>query len=253
MLDVKNIKKQYNGKTVIENISFSIQEGEIVGLLGLNGAGKTTMLNIITGILNYDGGSILFDQKNVEKDLITYKKNIGLVSDVFPLYENLTGREFVAFLANLWEVPKAVYITHIDQLAKTFYMSDKLDDFIKTYSKGMKQKICLMSALVHNPKLLILDEPFNGLDPASIKEIKAFFTEYIEDGNSIIFSSHVLDIVEKICTRCLIIHNGQIITDESVENLLNNQSINADLESLFFDLTQAVQPQMSIDQDDEYA
>ncbi|MEH7191119.1 ABC transporter ATP-binding protein [Bacillus toyonensis] len=240
MLSVKNLMKKYNEETVVHNISFSVNPGEIVGLLGPNGAGKTTSLNMITGIVKSNDGLIEFDGKNIEDTMVYYKKNMGFVSDVFPLYENLTGREFVVFVAELWGVSKDYYEQQIDDLAQNFYLDDKLDDFIKTYSKGMRQKISLIGALIHKPKLLILDEPFNGLDPVSIREIKKFFLNYIKKGNSIIFSSHILDIVEKICTRCVIINNGKIVADGTIDSfvhLLQKKELESDLETLFFELT----------------
>ena len=240
MLRVSNLQKAFSNKTVIKNVSFTVKPGEIVGLLGPNGAGKTTTFNMVTGIVEPDSGNIFYNDIHIKQNMLDYKKNIGFVSDSSPLYENLTGREFVEFLSKLWKVEKRTYKKRTEELAERFRMHEKLDDFIKTYSNGMKQKIYLIGILIYQPRLLILDEPFNALDPTSIKEMKDFFFSYVKEGNSIIFSSHILDIVESVCTRLVILNKGQVIVDQPIEDFVGEQrtEVKSNLESSFLKVTE---------------
>ncbi|MFE8874597.1 ABC transporter ATP-binding protein [Acetobacter persici] len=237
MLTVNNISKKINNKQILKNITFNVKKGEILGLLGPNGAGKTTTLKTIIGNLKPEIGYIEFEGNKINDSIIYYKKNIAFVPDSLNIYENLTGKEYISFIAELWDIPSNIYKKEMEYLSKKFFLNEKLDDFIRTYSKGMKQKTILIGALIHNPKLLILDEPFNGLDPISIKIIKEYFAEYTKKGNSIIFSSHILDVVEKICTNYLIINQGTSIAKGSVSNLKEIAKSNSqDLETIFYEL-----------------
>ena len=234
MLMIKNVSKFYGDKKVVDQVNFNIKAGKITGIIGPNGAGKTTLLSMIVGILKTDEGEINYSYSN--NDL---RKDLAYIPDSLFLYENLTGREYVEFIANIYGIKKSDYTVELEILSKTLFLEEKLDSFIRTYSKGMRQKISLIGALIHKPKILILDEPFNGLDPESIRVIKQYFKEYTNKGNSILFSSHVLDIVEKLCDHFVIIHKGKIRGEgslEEIKSLVSNKS--KDLEDIFYELTQ---------------
>ena len=234
MLMIKNVSKFYGDKKVVDQVNFNIKAGKITGIIGPNGAGKTTLLSMIVGILKTDEGEINYSYSS--NDL---RKDLAYIPDSLFLYENLTGREYVEFIANIYGIKKSDYTVELEILSKTLFLEEKLDSFIRTYSKGMRQKISLIGALIHKPKILILDEPFNGLDPESIRVIKQYFKEYTNKGNSILFSSHVLDIVEKLCDHFVIIHKGKIRGEgslEEIKSLVSNKS--KDLEGIFYELTQ---------------
>lgn len=216
MLNVLNISKSYGNTPAIKEISFHIRPGEILGLLGPNGAGKTTTLSILSGLMKPDSGFVSLS--NIQ-DSNEYKSQIGFVSDVISPYDYLTGREYVTFMGELRGVPSDRINFFIADLSRLLSLERKIDDLIKTYSKGMRQKITLMGSLVHNPALLIMDEPFTGLDPYSIKSIKDYLKIFTYKGNSIIFSTHILEVAEKLCDRLVIIENGKCRASGSMEEL----------------------------------
>lgn len=234
MLEVQGVTKIYNDVPVVNDISFRIKRGVIYGILGPNGAGKTTLLSIITGLLNPDKGKVLLE--GLESYLPEYKRKIGFVSDVVNLYDYLTGREYIHFVASLRDVPRREQELEIERLSKIFQLEHQLDKFIKTYSKGMRQKTAIISALVHQPELLVLDEPFSGLDPIGLKEMKDYLIEYAKRGNSIVFSTHILEIVEKMCEHLMIIHSGRKIVEGNVNQLKSDLKLgdSTDLEHIFY-------------------
>lgn len=238
MLKVEGLKKTYGDTLVVNNLGFTVNRGEIFGIIGSNGAGKTTTLKMIAGLLNYDEGKIHLEDDDISQSLNKVKRKIAFISDNLNLYENLTGREYVSFIGQLYDIPKYDRENFLNELLPIMNLEKKIDDFIKTYSKGMKQKIALLGALIHKPKLLILDEPLTGLDPDSSFLIKEYFKTFIKNGNSIIFSTHILDVAERLCNRILIIHNGNLIASGTIEEL--NKMINekgVTLEELYIKIT----------------
>ena len=221
----------------MKNLSLTINDGEVFGFIGSNGAGKSTTIKCITGILPFNEGTIEVAGYDLAKDAISAKKNIGYVSDNHSVYDKLSGREYVNFLANVYGVSKEVRDSRLNYLALRFDLLDKLDSPIKSYSHGMKQKICVIGALIHEPKVWVLDEPLTGLDPKSAKELKELMREHCEKGNVVFFSSHVLEVVEKLCDRVAIIKNGEIIALFTMAELEEKQQ-GKSLEDIFLELTE---------------
>lgn len=239
MIIIKNLTKRYKNadKLAVKNLNLTINDGEVFGFIGENGAGKSTTIKCITGILPYSEGSIEVAGYDLAKNPIEAKKNIGYVSDNHSVYDKLTGREYVNFLANIYGVSKADRDRRLNDLAIRFNLQDKLDTIIKSYSHGMKQKICVIGALIHEPKVWILDEPLTGLDPKSAKELKELMREHCDKGNVVFFSSHVLEVVEKLCDRIAIIKNGEIIATFTMAQLEEQQQ-GKSLEDFFFEITE---------------
>ena len=238
MLQVQNLTKTYKGQPspAIENVSLQINEGEIMAFLGPNGAGKSTALKCITGIHPYDSGSVTVCGCDLKKDPIGAKMNIGYVSDDHATYENLTGSDYLNFVCNVYRVPLKERKSRIEELARQLELEAALDKQINGYSHGMKQKICIIAALVHRPKLWILDEPMTGLDPRSAHVLKELMRRHCDEGNSVFFSSHVLEVVEKLCDRLAIINRGKIIEVMSMDELRNRKE-DVSLEEFFLSVT----------------
>ncbi len=235
MLKVENLKKTYpkSDRIAVDNITFDCKPGEIFGFLGQNGAGKSTTIKCLTGILPFDGGTIEIDGHDIAKDPIKAKMLMGYVPDNHSVYEKLTGREYVNYVADLYKVPSDVRSERINRFAKLFKLEFAIDRQIKSYSHGMKQKICIIAALIHEPKLWVLDEPMMGLDPQSIAEIIAYMREHCARGNTVFFSSHNLDLVKKLCHRAAIVNDGHLI--EILD--LRDEENKANLEEKFFRIT----------------
>ena len=238
MIKINSLSKMYKNadRFAVKNLSLIVNDGEVFGFIGANGAGKSTTIKCITGILPYNDGSIEIAGYDMAKDSISAKKNIGYVSDYHSVYDKLTGREYVNFLANIYGVSKQDRDQRLNDLSIRFDLQDKLDSPIKSYSYGMKQKICVIGALIHEPKVWILDEPLTGLDPKSAKELKGLMREHCEKGNVVFFSSHVLEVVEKLCDRIAIIKDGEIIASFTMEELEQKQQ-GKSLEDIFLELT----------------
>lgn len=215
ILEVSGLYKKYENKSdyTIKDINIYGNEGEIVGLLGHNGAGKSTTIKCITGMHPYNAGSISIAGYHLTIDPIEAKKNFGYVSDEFALFEKMTGYEYVNFLADIYEVDEDTRIQRIESFQKMFSLGDAIYNQISSYSHGMKQKISIMGALIHNPKVFILDEPMTGLDPHTTNQLKLYFIEHSKKKNLVIFSSHNLDIVEKLCDRVYIIDQGVVLEE----------------------------------------
>ncbi len=212
MLEIKNVSKKYPGSSnyAIENINLVINEGDIYGFIGPNGSGKSTTIKSIVGIHNYEG-EIIFNGLSIHDDPLKFKSDLAYIPDNPVLYEHLTGIEYVNFILNIYGI-KEDKTEEINKLADMFSLGNKILDPITSYSHGMKQKISLIAALVHKPKLLILDEPFVGLDPKATYELKELLKQLCQkEGLIVFFSSHVLDVVEKFCNKIAIIKNGKII------------------------------------------
>lgn len=233
MLKVENLSKSYNSnKKAVDNVSFEVKDGEIFGFIGHNGAGKTTTIKTIVGILDFEEGNIYIDGLNIKEQPIECKKKIAYIPDNPDLYDQLTGIQYLNFISDIYEVSKNDRTQRIEKYAKEFEIYDNLGDIIDSYSHGMKQKLAIISALVHKPKLLILDEPFVGLDPKASFNLKKIMAEMCQEGSSIFFSSHVLEVVEKLCHEIAIIKQGKLIACGETEKIKGDES----LEQVFMEM-----------------
>lgn len=235
MIDLRGVSKTYGGKVkALDNISLTIEAGHIYGFLGPNGAGKTTTIKLITGIIKPDGGTILVDGYDVQNEPLKSKKCIGFVPDDPNVFLRLKGVEYLSFMADIYEVG-AERESIISELAKRFEMVKALGDRIESYSHGMKQKIIIMGALIHRPSVWILDEPMTGLDPKSAFELKSMMREHADQGKTVFFSTHVLDVAEKVCDRVAVISKGKIIFAGNTSDL---RSGDESLEQMFLEMTE---------------
>ena len=232
MIEIKNVTKKYGNKKALDNVSFNVNEGEIFAFIGHNGAGKTTLIKAITGIHDFDEGDILINGKSIKEDTIECKKDMAFVPDNPELYENMTAINFINFICDMYEVSLEDRKKNIDKYAKMFEMENKLGDTIKSFSHGMKQKIAIIAALSHDPKILIMDEPFVGLDPKAVFDIKEVMHEMVKEGKTIFFSTHILDVAEKLCSRVAIIKNGRLVKVGSMKDIKGDKS----LENVFLEL-----------------
>ena len=234
MLKINNLCKKYKGSDKgVHNISIHVEKGDIYAFIGHNGAGKTTTLKCVTGIHGFDSGEILVDGKDIRKDPIACKKSFAYIPDNPDLYEYLTGIQYLNFIADVFEVPAAKRSEIIEKYADAFEITASLGDLISSYSHGMKQKLAIISALVHEPKLLILDEPFVGLDPKAAVILKNIMHDVCDNGGAIFFSTHVLDVAEKLCNKVTIIKGGKIIAGGSMSKLTKNGD---SLEDIFMEV-----------------
>lgn len=232
MIEIKNVTKKYGDKTAINNINFDIKDGEIFGFIGHNGAGKTTMIKSLVGILDFEDGDIFINNKSIKKDPIACKLQMAYVPDNPDLYENMTAIDFINFICDMYETDIETRKENIEKYSKMFEMENKLNDDISSFSHGMKQKVALIAALSHNPKVLIMDEPFVGLDPKAVFDIKSVMKEMTKDGKTIFFSTHILDVAEKLCDRVAIIKNGNIVKIGKMKDIKGDSS----LEEVFLEL-----------------
>lgn len=239
MLEIRNLKKKYRGgdRYAVDDISFSVKEGEVFGFLGPNGAGKSTTIKCVAGILAYDEGTISVCGKDLSVDPIGAKMQIGYVSDNHAVYDKLTAREYLNFIADIYGVGDNDRRQRADEYMQLFELTDSFDAQIKTFSHGMKQKICVIGALIHNPRLWVLDEPMTGLDPKSAFELKELMRRHCAEGNSVFFSSHVLEVVEKVCDHVAIIDGGKLIADFGIGELDDIRK-GSSLEDVFLSLTE---------------
>lgn len=239
MIELLNISKTFNGKTkAVDNVTMTIKDGEIFGFLGPNGAGKTTTIKIITGILNADSGSVKINGVDIKEDALQAKAQLGFVPDDPNMFLRLKGIEYLNFMADIYEVPSDVRKQRIEALGERFEMTKALGDQIQSYSHGMRQKIVIMGVLVHNPPVWILDEPMTGLDPKSSFLLKEMMREHADSGNTVFFSTHILEVAEKICDRVAIINKGRILFCGNLEEMRDHFKSNESLEKMFLELTQ---------------
>lgn len=232
MLKIENLTKKYGDKSAIDNLNLEVQDGEIFGFIGHNGAGKTTTIKCMVGILEFDNGNIYINGNSIKDEPLKCKKDIAYIPDNPDIYENLTGFSYLNFVADIFEIDKKTREERINKYAEAFEIKNELQDLISSYSHGMKQKLVIISALIHAPKLLILDEPFVGLDPKASFTLKEIMKEMTKEGAAIFFSSHVLEVVEKLCDKIGIIKEGKLITYGTVEEVKGNES----LEEVFLEL-----------------
>lgn len=226
MLEVINIKKSYGDKLVLNGINFNLNKGEIVCLLGKNGVGKSTLIKIIIGILKKDSGEIKINNIDINSDEIKYKMSFGYVPDEFNAFDYLTGFEYFNFIINIYKINTGDTNKRLDYLIDLFDIREYINKKIETYSKGTKQKIMIIASILHNPKVLILDEPFNGLDIETIEITKRLFKEFVNQGNIIIFSTHIIEIVKNISNRVIVLNNANISID------LDDKFINENFDNL---------------------
>lgn len=232
MLEIKNLTKKYGEKVAVDDLTLTVQTGQICAFIGHNGAGKTTTLKAIAGILNFEQGEIVIDGINVKQNPIEAKRILAYLPDNPDLYDYLTGIEYLNFIANIFKLSAQERNDKIESYAKRIGIFDALQSQISTYSHGMKQKLALVSALIHSPRLLLLDEPFVGLDPISSHEMKLIMQEMAKGGATIFYSTHVLDVAEKICDQVAIIKQGKLVVFGKMEEVKGMQS----LENVFLEL-----------------
>ena len=239
MIKIENVTKSYiRGKKSVNNINLEIKDGEIFGFLGPNGAGKTTTIKMITGILNPDQGDIYIDGKSIKKEPIEAKKAFGFVPDSPDMFLKLKGIEYLNFLAQIYEVPEKEKKERIQKLTKKFEIYNNLNEQIESYSHGMRQKIVICGALLNNPKNWILDEPMTGLDPKSSFDLKEMMKEHSRKGNAVFFSTHILEVAEKLCDRVGIINNGKLAFVGTLDEMKAQFNENTSLEKLFLEITE---------------
>ncbi|NJD01855.1 MAG: ABC transporter ATP-binding protein [Ruminiclostridium sp.] len=238
MIEIKNISKSYNRGNIkaVDNLNLTVQKGEIFGFLGPNGAGKTTTIKMIVGLLNPDSGSISIKGYDNRLKPIEAKSSIGYVPDNPNLYDRLTGTEYLNFMADVYQVPSDVRKERITHYLEMFDLKDAAADLIKSYSHGMKQKIALTGALIHKPAVWIMDEPMVGLDPKSAHLLKEQMREHCDKGNTVFFSTHILEVAEKLCDRIGIIHKGRLIAIGTMDELRQGDKKDS-LENIFLELT----------------
>ncbi len=219
MLELKEVTKKYITIPAVDKVSFTVKPSEIVGYLGPNGAGKTTTIKMLAGLLEPTGGEIYFQGKKIKNDLYAYKKRLGYVPEQSEIYPHLSAYEYLLMVGRLRQIPEKTLKSKIRKLLDLFNLSLEMDMAISSFSKGMIQKVLISSALLHDPDILLLDEPLSGLDVTTSLVIKDTLAMLADEGKLIIYSSHILEVVEKICSRVIIIHKGRILADDSIDNL----------------------------------
>lgn len=232
MLQIKNLTKRYGDKLAVDNLSLHIMPGEIYGFIGHNGAGKTTTIKACTGILNFEEGDILIDGVSIKEKPLECKKQMAYIPDNPDMYDFMTGIGYLNFIADIFGVPEEVRDELIDKYADAFEIKDNLGQLVSEYSHGMKQKLAIISAWIHEPKLIIMDEPFVGLDPKASHILKQMMRKMCDDGGAIFFSTHVLEVAEKLCDKVAIIKGGRLIKAGIMEQVKGDES----LESVFLEL-----------------
>ena len=233
MIEIKNFSKSYDGnKKVVDDISFTVNDGGIFAFIGHNGAGKTTTIKSIVGILDFEEGDILVNGKSIKTNPIECKMDMAYVPDNPDLYENMKAIDFINFICDMYNISKEERKSNIEKYSKMLEIENNLGDDISTLSHGMKQKITLIAALSHNPKVLIMDEPFVGLDPKAVFDMKEIMKKMAKEGRTIFFSTHILDVAEKLCDEVAIIKNGKIVKTGKMKNIKGDKS----LEKVFLEL-----------------
>lgn len=233
MIVINNLCKSYNGVDyALDNVNLDINDGEVFAFIGHNGAGKTTMIKSLVGILDFDSGDILINNKSIKDDPISCKMDMAYVPDNPDLYENMKAIDFINFVCDMYNTDKSTREKNINKYSRMFDIYDKLNNDISSFSHGMKQKIALIAALSHNPKILIMDEPFVGLDPKAVFDIKEILNNMVRDKKIVFYSTHILDVAEKLCSRVAIIKNGKLIKSGSMKEIKGDKS----LEKVFMEL-----------------
>ncbi len=221
MLELKDVTKKFHVFPALDSVSFKAKPSEIVGYLGPNGAGKSTTIKILSGLLEKTGGHIFYQGEDISKDMFAFKKKIGYVPEQSEIYPHLSAYDYLLLVGRLRRIPERFLKKKIERFMELFSLSSDMFTAISSYSKGMIQKVLIAAALLHNPEILLLDEPLSGLDVTTGLILKDLVQELSKEGKIIIYSSHILEVVEKICSRVIIIHKGRLVADDSVENLRN--------------------------------
>ena len=235
MLRICNLTKTYKGgKLAVDDLSLEISAGDIFGFIGHNGAGKSTTIKSVVGILEFDSGEIYVNGISVKDDPIACKKMIAYIPDNPDIYEYLTGMQYLDFISDIFGISAQERTSLIDKYAEMFEIKDNLGQLVSSYSHGMKQKLAIIAALIHKPKLLVMDEPFVGLDPKSSHTLKMLFAEFCSEGGAIFFSTHVLEVAQKLCNKIAIIKNGKLVVSGNTEDVLQGE----DLEKVFLEITE---------------
>lgn len=232
MIEIKNVSKLYGNKKALDKVSFTVNKGEIFAFIGHNGAGKTTLIKSICGIIDFEEGDIKIDGKSIKKQPLECKKEMAYISDDPELYEDMKAISYINFVCDMYDTPSDVREKNIKRYAEMFDMEKELNNTINSFSHGMKQKIALISALAHEPRVLIMDEPFVGLDPKAIFDMKEVMRGIVKEGGTIFFSTHILDMAEKLCDRVAIVKKGQIIKVGDMKKIRGDKS----LEKVFLEL-----------------
>ena len=236
MLTINNFSKTYKGgKKAVDNISLQVKSGDIFGFIGPNGAGKSTTIKSIVGVLDYEEGEILISGHSMKKEPLICKKVIAYIPDNPDLYEHLTGIQYLNLIADIFGIPAAIRKEKIKKYADAFEITGNLGDLVSSYSHGMKQKLAIISAVIHEPKLLALDEPFVGLDPKAAVVLKKIMHELCASGSAIFFSTHVLDVAEKLCNKVAMIHHGKLAFAGTMEDMLKRKE-GGSLEEIFMEV-----------------
>ena len=239
MITIKNVTKSYDKKNkIIEKLNLEIKDGEIFGFLGPNGAGKSTTIKMITGILDIDEGDILINNNSIKTNPIEAKKCFGYVPDSPDMFLRLKGIEYLNFMADMYDISLEERKKRIEQLTNIFEINDVLNDKIQSYSHGMRQKIVIIGSLLHNPQNWIIDEPMTGLDPKSTYELKQIMKSITEQNHAVFFSTHILDVAEKLCDRIAIINKGKILFVGTIKEMREELKENKSLEELFMEITE---------------
>lgn len=242
MLELRGVSKHFSGIPAVDDVSFSARPGEVTGYLGPNGSGKSTTMKMITGLIEMTSGEILFEGKRIQDDLIAYKRRMGYVPEEPYLYNHLSGVEYLTMVAQLRSLPGRKSAERIDGLLRLLSLHDDRHASISGYSKGMRQKVLIAAALLHNPQLILLDEPFSGLDVGSALVLRSLIQELAARGKVVLFSSHELDTVERVSSRVVILHRGRMVADDSIERLRSLMELPS-LEAIF--------SQLAVEQDTE--
>lgn len=232
MLKIEHLTKKYGDKKAVDNLCLHIHPGEIYGFIGHNGAGKTTTLKSIVGILSFDEGEITIAGESIRKNPLKCKQMLAYIPDNPDLYDYMTGIQYLNFIADIFEIPSEVRKERIEKFATAFELMVNLSQPISAYSHGMKQKLAIIAAWIHSPKLILMDEPFVGLDPKAAHILKGMMREHCENGGAIFFSTHVLEVAEKLCDKVAIIKNGKLIKSGTMDEVKGDES----LEDVFLDL-----------------
>jgi len=233
MLEIRNLSKSYTkGRKAVDGVNITINDGEVFGFIGHNGAGKTTTIKCAVGILDFEEGEVYINGTSIKDDPITCKSQLAYIPDNPDLYEQLTGLQYLNFICDIYNISSEQRNQDINKYADIFEIKKNLGDMISSYSHGMKQKLALISALARRPKLFVLDEPFVGLDPKAAHSVKTIMKEMVAQGTSVFFSTHVLEVAEKLCDHVAIIKSGKIVAYGTMEEVKGNQS----LEDVFLEL-----------------
>lgn len=232
MIEIKNVTKKYGDKVAIKDITFNVEDGDIFAFIGHNGAGKTTLIKAIVGIHDFNEGEILINGKSIKDDPIACKMDMAYVPDNPELYENMKAIDFIDFICDMYDVDQETREKNIHKYAELFEVENVLNDQILSFSHGMKQKIALIAALAHDPKILIMDEPFVGLDPKAVFDFKKVMNEMVKEGKIVFYSTHILDVAEKLCSKVAIIKQGKLVKTGTMSEVKGDKS----LEKVFLEL-----------------